>query len=100
MPLDHGCRFDQHHGGEDLRPNSVKPHPEEPVRGEEPKPTWVLSPQDTHLMSKGNKLEFQRGTATKPESEDGYDGGENRDHAHNGMVAAQKSLAFLGLSEF
>jgi hypothetical protein len=38
-----------------------KPHREEPVRGEEPKPTWVLSPQDRHLMSKGNKLEFQRG---------------------------------------
>jgi hypothetical protein len=51
-------------------------------------------------MSKGNKLEFQRGTATKPESEDGYDGGENRDHAHNGMAVARKSLAFLGLSEF
>src|SRR2546430_5647511 len=34
------------HGVEDLRPNPVKPQPEEPVGGEEPRPTWVLPPQD------------------------------------------------------
>jgi hypothetical protein len=37
MPLDDGCRFDQHHGVEDLRPDSVKPHPEQPLGGEEPR---------------------------------------------------------------
>ena len=100
MPLDHGCRLDQHHGVEDLRPNPVKPHPEEPVGGEEPKPTWVLPPQDTHLMSKGNELEFQGGAATKPESEHGNDGGKNRDHVHDGMAAAHKSLGFPSVSEF
>ena len=100
MPLDHGCRFDQHHGVEDLRPNPIKPHPQEPVCGEEPKPTWVLPPQDTHLMPKGNELEFQRGAASKAESEDGNDGGKNRDHAHDGTAVARKSLASLGLSEF
>ena len=100
MPLDHGCRLDQHHGVENLWPNPVKPHPEEPVSGEEPKPTWVLPPQDGHLMSKGNELEFHRGAATKPESEDGNDGGNNRDHTRDGTALAQKSLAFLGLSEF
>ncbi len=100
MPLDHGCRLDQHHGVEDLRPNPVKPHPEEPVGGEEPKPTWVLPPQDTHLMSKGDELEFQRGAASKAESEDGNDGGKNRDHAHDGMAAAHKSLGFPSVSEF
>jgi len=42
-----------------LRPNPVKPHPEEPVGGDEPRPTWVLPSQDTHLISKGNELEFQ-----------------------------------------
>ena len=51
MPLDHGCGFDQNHGVEDLRPNSVKPHLEEPVGGEEPKLTRALPPQDGHLMS-------------------------------------------------
>jgi hypothetical protein len=48
----------------------------------------------------GNELELQRGAASKAESEDGNDAGSNRDHAHNGMAVAQKSLAFLGLSEF
>ena len=100
MPLDHGCRLDQHHGVENLWPNPVKPHPEEPVCGEEPKLTRVLPPQDSHLMSKGNELEFQGGAATKAESEDGNDGGENRDHARDGTAVARKSLASLGLSEF
>ena len=100
MPLDHGCRLDQHHGVQDLRPNPVKPHPEEPVCGEEPKPTWVLPPQDAHLMSKGNEFDFQGGAATKPEGEDGNDGSKNRDHARDRTAVAQKSLAFLGLSEF
>ena len=59
MPVDHGCRFDQHHGVEDLWPNAVKPHPEEPVGGEEPKPTWVLPPQDGHLMSQGDELKLR-----------------------------------------
>ena len=62
--MDHGCWFDRHHGVEDLRPNPVEPHPQEAVGGEEPKPTFVLPPQDTHLMSKANELEFQAGAAT------------------------------------
>jgi hypothetical protein len=100
MPLDYGCRLDQHHGVENLWPNPVKPNPEEPICGEQPKPTRVLPPQDTHLMSKGNEFEFQRGAATKPASEDGNDSGKNRDHGHDGMAVAQKSLDLLGLSEF
>ena len=59
MPLDHGCRLHQHHGVEDLRPNPVKPHPEEPVGGEEPKPTRVLPPHDGHLMAQGDELKLQ-----------------------------------------
>jgi hypothetical protein len=39
MPLDHGRRLDQHHGVKSLWLYPVKPHPEEPVGGEEPKPT-------------------------------------------------------------
>src|ERR1700694_279580 len=96
MPLDHGCRLYQHHRVEDLRPNPVKPNPEKSVRGEEPNPTWALSPQDTHLMSQRDELEFQGGAATKPEAEYGNDGGKNRDHARDGRAGAQKSPAFLG----
>ena len=61
MPLDDGCWLDQQHGVKDLRPNSVKPHPEEPVCAEESKPTWTLTPQDGHLMSQSEQLKLQRG---------------------------------------
>ena len=33
LPLNNGCRPDQHHGVQGLRPNPVKSHPEEPVDG-------------------------------------------------------------------
>ncbi len=52
MPLDDGCRFDQHHGVEDLRPDSVKPRPEQPVGGEEPRPARALPAQDGHAPAR------------------------------------------------
>jgi hypothetical protein len=69
-------------------------------RGEEPNPTWVLPPQDAHLMPQANQLELQGGAATKSEGEDGNDGGQNRGHACDGMAVAPKSLDFLSNSEF
>jgi hypothetical protein len=54
----------------DLRPTPIEPHPQEPVCGEEPNPTWVLPPQDIRLMSEGNELEFQGGATTNVEAED------------------------------
>ena len=54
MPLDDGCRFDQHHGVEDLRPDSEEPRPEQPVGGEEPRPARALPTQDGHLVSQGD----------------------------------------------
>ena len=100
MPLDYGCGLDQHHGVEDLRPNPIKPHTEEAICREQPKPTWVLTPQDGHLMSQSDELEFQGGAASKTESEDGNDGGKNRDHVRDGTATVQESLAFLALSKF
>jgi hypothetical protein len=84
MPLDDGGWLDQHHGVEDLRPNPVKPHPEEP----------------SHLMSQGDEFKLQRGAAANAEREQGNEGGKNCDHAHDGMAVTRKSLAFLGLLEF
>jgi len=55
---------------------------------------------DVPPMSKGDELKFQRGAASKAESEDGNDGGKNRGHAHDGMAAAHKSLGVPGVSEF
>jgi hypothetical protein len=63
MPLDDGCRFDQHHSVEDLRPDSAKPNPEQPVGGEEPRLARALPTQDRHLVSQSNHFEFQRGAA-------------------------------------
>jgi hypothetical protein len=67
MPLDYGCWSDQHHGVEDLRPNLVKPHPEEPVCAEQPRATWSLPPQDGHLMSQGDEFKLQGGAAANTE---------------------------------
>jgi hypothetical protein len=58
MPQDDGCRFDQHHGVEDLRPDPVKPHPEQPVCAEELRAARALPPQDGHLVSQGNEFEL------------------------------------------
>jgi hypothetical protein len=48
----------------------------------------VLPPQDTHLMSKGNELEFQGGAATNAEGEDRNQGEKNHHHAHDGIAVA------------
>jgi hypothetical protein len=63
-------------------------------------PAWVLPSQDAHLMRQANELEFVGGVATKPEGEDGNDGGQNRNRAGDGTAVASKSLDFLGDSEF
>jgi hypothetical protein len=59
MALDDGCRFDQHHGVEDLRPDSVKSYQERAVGGEEPRLPAALPTQDSHLVTQSNELEFQ-----------------------------------------
>jgi hypothetical protein len=46
MPLQHGRRFDQDHGVDRLRPNSVEKDPKQPVRVEESHVTSALSLQD------------------------------------------------------
>jgi hypothetical protein len=51
-------------------------------------------------MSQANKFEFRGASATKPETEDGNDGGKNCDHARDGAAEAQESLKILGVSEF
>ena len=100
MTLDDGCRFDQHHGVEDLRPDSVKPHKEKAVGGEEPRPAGALPAQDGQLMSQGDEFELQGEATTKPEREQGTKGGQKRDHAHDGMAVAQEALHWRGVSAF
>ena len=100
MPVEHSCRFDQHHGVEDLRAESVKPHPEQPVGGEEPRLSGTLPAQDGQLMSQGDEFELQGEATTNPEREPGTEGGQKREHAYDGMTAASKTLCFLGLLNF
>ena len=100
MPLDDGCRFDQHHGVEDLRPDPVKPHPEQPVGGEKLRAVRASPTQDGQLMSQRNEFELQREATTKPEREQGTDSGQKCDHAHDGMAVASETLYLLGVSEF
>ena len=100
MPLDDGCRFDQHHGVEDLWPESVKPNPQQPIGGEEPRLAGTLPAKDGHLMSQGDEFEFQRGATAYPEREQGTDSGQKCDHAHDGMGTAQETLHLLSVSDF
>ena len=74
MPLDHGRRFDQHHGVQGLWPKPVKADPEKTVGAEEFGTTRALTPQDRHLVSKGDELQFQRGSVTKTEGDQGNEG--------------------------
>jgi hypothetical protein len=69
MPFDHCRRFDEYQGVEDPRPHPVKAHPQEPISGMKPEAARALPPQK--LMSLGDKLEFQRCSAAKPEREHG-----------------------------
>jgi len=82
------CRFDQHHGVDDLRSDSVEPHSEQPISGEEPRLAGALLPQDGYPMSQGDEFEFQRGAAANLRQEQGTEGGQKRDHMHDGMAAA------------
>jgi hypothetical protein len=60
----------------------------------------VLPTQDGHLVSQSNKFELQRGAAAQPEREQGTDGGQKSDHAHDGMVEVQETLHLLGVFDF
>jgi len=60
---------DKHHGVEDLWPESVKPNPQQPIGGEEPRLPGTLPAKDGHLMSQGDEFKFQRAAATNPERE-------------------------------
>ena len=100
MPLDDGCRLDQHHGVEDLRPEPVKPRPQQPVGGEKPRAARVLPAQDGQLLSQGDEFELQGEAATNAEQEQRTEGGQKPEHAGDGMTASPKTPCVLGFLEF
>jgi hypothetical protein len=81
MPSDHGRRFDEYQGIEELRSHSVEPHPEQTVGEEQPKAAGTLPPEKDNLMSQGDELKLQRCAAADAEREQGNESGQNRDHA-------------------
>jgi hypothetical protein len=75
----------------------LQPNPEQPICGEELKATFALPPQDAHLMPKGDEFKFQGGTMSNAEGEQGNEGRENRDHAHDDRATTQISILFTDL---
>jgi len=71
MPMNDGRRLDQDQGLETARPESVQPDPEHAVTGAKTQPPRALAPEYTQLMAEGDDLQFQRGSATKTEGQEG-----------------------------
>jgi hypothetical protein len=59
-----------------------------------------LPAQDGHLVSQGDKFKFQGEATTHPKREQRTEGGQKREHADDGMTAAQETPHLLGFLEF
>ena len=83
---DHGRWFDEYQGIEELRPHSVKQHPEQTLGQEEAKAARALPPQDDNPMwqaassSSGDARLLTRNESGKNESRKN-ESGQNRHHA-------------------
>jgi hypothetical protein len=75
MPCDHGRRFDEYQGIEDLRLRSVEPNPEPTVGQEEPKAAGALLPENDNLMSQSDELKLQQCATADAEREQGNESG-------------------------
>ena len=60
----------------------------------------VLTAQDGCLMSQGDEFELQGEATTNPKREQGTEGEQKREHADDGMTAAQRTLHLLGILDF
>ena len=61
---------------------------------------WALSAQDGQLMPQDGEFELQRSAAAQPEREQGTEGGQEDEHAYDGMTAAPKTLCFSAFWSF
>jgi len=101
MPLDHGCRLDQHHDVQGLRPNPVKPHPENTVGAEKPRTARVLAPRGGHLVPKGDdEFQFQRSAATTAKERKETTAERTAIMLTRGRAVTQQSLGYLSIPEF
>jgi len=81
VPLDHGCRFDQHHHLQPARPSSVEPGPQQTVASTKPRSAGPLPVENCHLMSEGQHLKLQGGPTPKPEGDQRNHRRQDRKHA-------------------
>lgn len=51
-------------------------------------------------MAQSNELKFQRCAAAQPEREQGTEGGQQSDHAHDGMAVVHETLHLLRVFDF
>ena len=51
-------------------------------------------------MSRGDVFVLQSEATTNTKREQGAEGGKKREHADDGMIAAPKTLRFVGVLEF
>ena len=70
VPPDDGLRRHDDEGIQAIRPQTIKPDPECPIERCEWGSRLSLSPQDRHLMAKGQDLELKLGSGPKPRSHD------------------------------
>ncbi len=70
VPADDGLRLHDDEGVQATRPQTIEPDPECPIERCEWGSRLSLSPQDRHLMAKGQDLELKLGAGPKPRSHD------------------------------
>ena len=56
--------------------------------------------QDGQLMPQGDEFELQGEATTNPEREQGTEGGQEHEHAYDGMTVVRKTTCFLALGNF
>ena len=90
MPLDHGCRLDQHHHLQAARPNPVEPGPQQAIASTKPRSAGPLPVENGQLMPESQDLQFQRGPTPKPEGNQRGHCGQDRKHSgHDKAVGAK-----------
>jgi hypothetical protein len=100
VPLDNGGWLDQHHHLQTTWPQSVEPHPHEPIYGVEAPAARTLAMQDRHLVTQRDDLELQFHAAPKPTSEPGEECRDVCEHAGDSTAVMLKTLDIPALSEF
>ncbi len=70
VPPDDDLRRHDDEGVQASRPQTIEPDPECPIERCERGSRLSLSPQDRHLMAKGQNLDLKLGSGPKPRSHD------------------------------